>query len=201
MVQPVILLGRKLDGNKPSGIYESRLHCVASHIQTLVRGGLEWKLIISGGMPNGNPISEADAGFAFLIDRYPGLFRANMDGREIFLDRESIDTFGNVINPLNEYLPLVADDTNLDVVTSDYHLPRALWCFGYLLNLPRRKIKGICPPSFEDASLYIDHISSESRKLQLTELFLAENGVLRGEHEKAARLLRENGGYVVLDPT
>lgn len=200
MIRPVIVLGKKLNDSRPSEIYQSRLHSAARHVQDLTRGGLEWKLIISGGVINGNGVSEAEAGFEFLLAEYPQTFKPDMGDNDVFLDLEAKDTFGNVIYPIGHYLPALNHGGQLDIVTSDYHLERALWVFGYLLNLPEAQLRGIGADGLNPQD-YARHVESEAKKMELTQSIMEKEEIDRGQYHKAAELLRRNNGFIILDDT
>jgi len=200
MIRPVIVLGKKLNNGQPSKIYQARLRSAASHVQDLTRGGLEWRLIISGGVVNGNNVSEAEAGFEFLLAEYPQTFRQDMENNDVFLDLEAKDTVGNVVYPIDHYIDITSNGGQLDIATSDYHLERALGVFGYLLDLPKAQLGGIGSDGLNPED-HARHMASEAKKRELTQSIMEKEGINRGQYQKATDLLRRNNGFIILDDT
>lgn len=108
-----IILGAYTDGFRPSPVLHRRLRA-ALH---LYRQGTVRTFIVSGGQGEDETISEARSMRRFLI----------MNGvppHLIFVERYSVDTWENLQNS-----QAVMQHHHLEsavIVTSDYHLPRAL---------------------------------------------------------------------------
>lgn len=109
----VIILGAYTDGYRPSPPLTARLRAGLN----LYRSGYATHFIVSGGQGADETISEASSMRRFLIlNGIPPEF--------ILMDRHSTDTWENLRNSKD-----VMENHNLRtaiVVTSDYHLPRAI---------------------------------------------------------------------------
>ncbi|GEO26842.1 hypothetical protein AAC03nite_26270 [Alicyclobacillus acidoterrestris] len=111
--QTCIVLGAYTDGFRPSLPLQGRLRA-ALH---LYRHGVVQTLIVSGGQGEDETVSEARSMKRFLM----------MNGVPpyvIFEDRQSKDTWENLKN--SQRLMEQLGFTTAVIVTSDYHLPRAL---------------------------------------------------------------------------
>ncbi|MFB5189951.1 YdcF family protein [Alicyclobacillus fastidiosus] len=111
--QTGIVLGAYTDGFRPSLPLRSRLRA-ALH---LYRCGIIQSFIVSGGQGEDETVSEARSMKRFLIIN-------GVPPNVIFEDRWSKDTWENLKN--SKQLMQRLQFTTAVIVTSDYHLPRAL---------------------------------------------------------------------------
>lgn len=108
-----IVLGAYTDGYRPSLPLQSRLHA-AIH---LYRHGVVRTLIVSGGQGDDESVSEASSMKRFLMLN-------GIPAHVIYEDRKSTDTWENLKN--SQALMKNVGFRTAVVITSDYHLPRAL---------------------------------------------------------------------------
>ncbi len=108
-----IILGAYTDGFRPSPPLKSRLRAGLN----LYRNGLVRHLIVSGGKGDDEDITESMSMKRFLILN-------GIPGAAIHEERHSKDTRENLINS-QKVMEAMGFQTAV-IVTSDYHLPRAL---------------------------------------------------------------------------
>lgn len=61
----ILVLGRKLEGDAPTSVFEARL----AHAESLWRAGLASRIVVAGGLTGSASLSEAEAGLAWLKAR------------------------------------------------------------------------------------------------------------------------------------
>jgi uncharacterized SAM-binding protein YcdF (DUF218 family) len=132
----VIVLGCQVVGEYASLPLLSRGYTAVRYLEK----NPETKVIVSGGQGPGENISEAEALRRLLLER-------KIDKERIFLEDKSKNTMENFKNS-NELYNL--SDKNIIVVTSDYHMFRALSIakklkFTNVSGLPGRSQRSVLP--------------------------------------------------------
>ncbi|MDO4984022.1 MAG: YdcF family protein [Eubacteriales bacterium] len=108
----IIVLGAKVNGTKPSGALSQRIWAASSY---MLRNP-DTVCIVSGGMGDGEDISEAEC-----MRRY--MTAQGVDGSRIIMEDRATDTHTNLVYSL----PLLPAGTDaVGIVTNDFHLFRAL---------------------------------------------------------------------------
>lgn len=111
----MLILGSGLQNNQMTEILKSRLDKALEYINKYPN----LKIIVSGGITGSNTITEAE-----LMSRY--LQQNNVSKDKILLENKSTSTFEN-IKFTSQILKLDSNfKKHILVVTSDFHLPRAL---------------------------------------------------------------------------
>ena len=111
----IIVLGARV---RPDGTLSDTLRYRAESALRAYQGGLAENLIVSGGRGADEPASEAEAMRDWLVEK-------GVPAKNIFLEDRSTDTWENL-----EFSQEVMQEngwTSAIVVTSDYHLQRAVW--------------------------------------------------------------------------
>lgn len=111
----VLVLGSALKNNQIGHVLKSRLDKSLEYINAHENS----KVIVSGGIIGSNVITEADAMYKYLKDK-------KVDARRIIKEDKSTSTFENI----KFSKKILKNNNDLDkkilIVTSDFHLPRAL---------------------------------------------------------------------------
>ncbi|MDI3256422.1 MAG: YdcF family protein [Kyrpidia sp.] len=126
----IVILGAKTRGTEPGAALKARLDA-GLHLYRL---GYAPRIIASGGQRRPGAPSEADVMAAYLVKRgvSPGV---------VILEDASSDTVENLL--FSSRLMKVRGWRRAVVVTSAYHLPRALW----LARLAGLDATGYAPPT------------------------------------------------------
>lgn len=121
----LIILGHKLNNDCISDVLRYRLKTAIKYIDKYPNT----KIVLSGGITQGNSISEAYAMNEYLI-------KNGIDNNRILLEDKSIDTIENIHNSLNYINP----SNKVVVISSNYHIFRSKMICK-MMGI--KKIKGI----------------------------------------------------------
>lgn len=106
----LIVLGCKLDENKPTAALVSRIDKAISYLDD----NPECKVIVSGGITEGNSISEAQVMSNLLIER-------GIDPSRIIREDKALDTYENFFYSRK----LMKEGKKICFCSSDYHILRS----------------------------------------------------------------------------
>lgn len=111
----LIVLGARV---KPNGILSDSLRYRCEAALQAYEDGLASNIIVSGAQGSDEPVAEATAMYDWLVSQ-------GVPKERIFLESASYDTWENLQN--SREIMLENGWQTAIVVTSDYHLERALW--------------------------------------------------------------------------
>ncbi len=106
----LIVLGCKLDKNKPTTTLISRIDKAVSYLDDKP----ECKVIVSGGITEGNSISEAQIMSDLLVER-------GIDPSRIIIEDQALDTYENFFYSRK----LMKEGKKICFCSSDYHILRS----------------------------------------------------------------------------
>jgi uncharacterized SAM-binding protein YcdF (DUF218 family) len=130
----ILVLGRKLEEDRPSPVFLARL----AHAESLWRAGLAPRLIVAGGLTGRATRSEAEAGRAWLMER-------GLPPEAVLVEDQSQHTLENLFL-VRETLRAQGWKTLL-VVSDPLHLARATALAGGLGLATRPAPAFACPPA------------------------------------------------------
>lgn len=113
----VIVLGSQIRDNGPSMDYKARLDSAYEYLEA----NRNSRVICTGGKGSNEPISEAQGGAEYLLNR-------GIDKGKIILEDQSTNTVQNLRNAkalIEKEKPI--DKTDVVIVSTDYHLCRAAY--------------------------------------------------------------------------
>ena len=129
----ILVMGRKLQADKPSEVFVARL----AHAESLWRAGLAPRIIVAGGLTGRASISEAEAGRAWLMAR-------GLPYETVLTEDQSQHTLENLFL-VRETLRVQGWRTLL-MVSDPLHLARAMALAGGLGLAARPAPARACPP-------------------------------------------------------
>lgn len=129
----ILVLGRKLEADRPSPVFVARL----AHAESLWRAGLAPRLLVAGGLTGRASISEAEAGRAWLVGH-------GLPPEAVLIEDQSQHTLENLFL-VRETLRAQGWRTLL-LVSDPLHLARATALAGGLGLATRRAPAPACPP-------------------------------------------------------
>ena len=109
--QYIVVLGNKLDNNKPSKALIERLNGSIQLSEKYPKA----QIVVTGGLTSGNTITEAEVMKAYLIDN-------GVAEDRILTEDQSDDTRENMANTKN----LIEEGDTVIIVTNSFHMVRAL---------------------------------------------------------------------------
>ena len=136
----LIILGHKLNNNKPSNVLIERLECALKYL----RSNNKTTIVLSGGITKNNSLSEAQVMKEYLIQN-------GINENRIILEDKSIDTVENIANCLN----YIDKNSKVVLISSNYHILRA----RMICNLLGLKVS--CIGSYTPIVEFIKHIFIE----------------------------------------
>jgi uncharacterized SAM-binding protein YcdF (DUF218 family) len=110
----IIVLGAQVRGDKPSKSLYRRIEVAAQYL----KDNPETVAIVSGGMGNGENISEAQCMYEYLIDM-------GIDGDRIILEDKSTSTEENIDFSMKIIKELSHKDAKVGIITNNFHIFRA----------------------------------------------------------------------------
>jgi len=129
----ILVLGRRLEGDRPTEVFRQRLE----HAASLWHMGLAPRVIVSGGLTGDATWSEAEAGRSWLLEQ-------GLPDELVFAEDRSQHTLENLFN-IREDLR-ARKWSSLILVSDPLHLGRALACSrGFGLDVTGSPASG-CPP-------------------------------------------------------
>ncbi len=137
----VIVLGARVYDKTPSPLYQKRLDAAVAYLEA----NPGTKVVVTGGMGNGEKISEGEAGANYLMEQ-------GVDKDRILIENQSDNTYQN----LRYALRLIGTRENLGIITNDFHVYRAL-------AIARKTgLKNVSAISAEgDAVLFVNNVVRE----------------------------------------
>lgn len=129
----ILVLGRRLQGDRPTAIFEARL----AHAADLWRRGLAPRILVAGGLTGRSTLSEAEAGRAWLAGH-------GVPAEALFTEDQSQHTLENLFHVRET---LRTENWGAPILVSDgLHLARAgALAEGLGLRVHRSAAPG-CPP-------------------------------------------------------
>ena len=110
----VIVLGAAVRGETPSATFRARLDCAYDYLAE----NTDTKVIVTGGMGNGESVTEASAAKRYLEGR-------GIAPERIYMEDQSTSTQENLLFSKDILAREFDEDARLILVSSDYHLYRA----------------------------------------------------------------------------
>lgn len=110
----IIVLGAQVRGNVPSKSLYRRIEVAAQYL----KDNPETVAIVSGGMGDGENISEAQCMYEYLVDM-------GIDGDRIILEDKSTSTEENIDFSMKIIKELSHKDAKVGIITNNFHIFRA----------------------------------------------------------------------------
>ncbi len=146
----------------------------------LLKEGYIDSLVLSGKCSYGNPkLSEAELYFNYLTER-------GIPKEKLIIEKESRDTIGNAVYSKKIFLKKKLPQKKIVLITSDYHIKRALMIFTHIFG-NEFSFVGISSKPF-----ILHKISLMLREFECKELDnLVLSKVKIGDHNKAEELIKK----------
>lgn len=132
----IIVLGNKLDIEENETILFPRLQSAAVLYNYLnQKKGIHVNILVSGGIVSNIDITESRFMKEILVNR------ERINPLNIIEEDESTNTIENAVYSI----PIIKNFDHYILITSDFHMKRALTIFNFFLSKHRRKIHEILP--------------------------------------------------------